>query len=376
MAVYKRGKVYWYDFRFNGERYYDSCKTKNRIAAVQIEAKIKTDLAMGRHGMIPMKAAPTLKAFAETFRVHVRTNAAALGTVSFYESKLRRLLEYPPLADARLNEIDEGVIDLYKTHRRQTVGPKSVNLELVTLRKLLRFAWKIKKVISGTPRTVKLPGEGARTFVLTQDQETLYLALAYDTLRDFATLALDTGVRHTEGLRLEWEHISMEPIGNSRMGAIWIVKGKTPNARRVLSITPRVKAMLENRRKFYPEERFVFPGKKPGCHLTLSTMDRHHAKARAAAKLEDGSPMFTDEFVIHSLRHTFGTRLGETGASAFTIMEIMGHANVSQSQKYVHPTPDSKERAFEQLHAMNCFLSGRVESLPTKSTTIQKGSKK
>jgi integrase/recombinase XerD len=59
------------------------------------------------------------------------------------------------------------------------------------------------------------------------------------------------------------------------------------------------------------------------------------------------------EFVLHSLRHTFGTRLGESGADAFTIMKLMGHSSVTVSQRYVHPSSEAVERAFSRLAALN-----------------------
>lgn len=60
-----------------------------------------------------------------------------------------------------------------------------------------------------------------------------------------------------------------------------------------------------------------------------------------------------EEFVIYSLRHTYGTRLGEAGADAFTIMRLMGHSSVTVSQRYVHPSPEAMERAVERLQIMN-----------------------
>jgi hypothetical protein len=42
------------------------------------------------------------------------------------------------------------------------------------------------------------------------------------------------------------------------------------------------------------------------------------------------------------------TRLGESGVDAFTIMRIAGHS-ITVSQRYVHPTPEAMERAFERL---------------------------
>jgi integrase len=76
------------------------------------------------------------------------------------------------------------------------------------------------------------------------------------------------------------------------------------------------------------------------------------------------------EFVLHSLRHTFGTRLGEAGADAFTMMRLMGHSSVTVSQRYVHPSPESVERAFERLQALNAAEASRRSGLPTNSPAL------
>jgi hypothetical protein len=47
------------------------------------------------------------------------------------------------------------------------------------------------------------------------------------------------------------------------------------------------------------------------------------------------------------------TRLEEAGGDAFTIMKIAGHSSITISQRYVHPSPESLERAFERLEAFN-----------------------
>lgn len=372
MAVYKRGRVYWYDFRFNGARHHASCKTRNAVAAKSIESKVRTDLAMGLHGLTPLKAAPTLDKFAVTFREHIRAASLEETTIKFYEAKLLRLLDFKPIASAHLNLIDEEMLENYTKHRRKTVNVGSVILELATLRRLLRYAWKVKKLIPNVPNFPALTGGNERTFVLTQTQESIYLAMASALLHDFGILALDTGVRVNEGLRLEWENVTLEPIGDARLGSIYIPRGKSKNAKRTLSLTPRVKAMLETRRRLFPATRYVFESRrKPGTPIVHGTMDRHHEDVRDAAKTETGDLMFPEEFVVHSLRHTFGTRLGEANTPPYTIMRIMGHASIEQSQRYVHPTPDGMERAFEQLDAMNRFLSGNALEVPTVFTTVE-----
>jgi hypothetical protein len=47
------------------------------------------------------------------------------------------------------------------------------------------------------------------------------------------------------------------------------------------------------------------------------------------------------------------TRLGESGADAFTIMKIAGHTSVTVSQRHVHPSPESLETAFARLDTLN-----------------------
>ena len=62
--------------------------------------------------------------------------------------------------------------------------------------------------------------------------------------------------------------------------------------------------------------------------------------------------------MIHSLRHTMLTRIGEAGVDAFTIMKIAGHSSITVSQRDVHPSTESLAPAFERLEALNT-ASGR-----------------
>ena len=93
----------------------------------------------------------------------------------------------------------------------------------------------------------------------------------------------------------------------------------------------------------------------PNSHL-----GQQHSRVRALLKMPS-------DFVLHSLRHTFGTRLGEPGADAFTIMRLMGHSTVTVSQRYVHPSPEALELAYERLTAMNS------RQLPTYPPTVSRG---
>ena len=54
-------------------------------------------------------------------------------------------------------------------------------------------------------------------------------------------------------------------------------------------------------------------------------------------------------FVLYSLRHTFLTRLGESGCDAWTLARIAGHSSITISARYVHPSEDAVLAAMSRL---------------------------
>lgn len=345
MSVYKRGNVYWYEFIFDKQRIQKSTKQGNRRVARQMEADYRTKLAKGEVGLAKPKAAPALRDFAQRFIGYIEVRCAAKpNTVSFYARKLAQILKFEALAAARLDRIDEALIENYVQYRIEQVSPASVNRELATLRRLLRMAHEWK-VIDRVPRIRLLPGERHREFVLSHEQEREYLEATPQPLCDVAALLLDTGLRVGEAIALEWRDIHLEPVNGAKFGYLQVRAGKSRNAKRNLCLTARVLAMLE-RRQVEEKARWVFTNEDGTRLLSVSTLDNQHAKVRRALGL-------SKEFVIHSLRHTMLTRLGEAGTDTFTLMRIAGHSTVTVSQRYVHPSPEAVERAFERLEALN-----------------------
>jgi site-specific recombinase XerD len=106
-------------------------------------------LANGQVGIQDQTPAPTLQEFAQQFIEFVATrHADKPGTVTFYCNRLKRLLEVMEMREARLNCIDEALIERYIGLRRKKVGIVAVNRELATLRRVLHVA----KGVEGDPR--------------------------------------------------------------------------------------------------------------------------------------------------------------------------------------------------------------------------------
>jgi integrase len=148
-----------------------------------------------------------------------------------------------------------------------------------------------------------------------------------------------------EAENLKWTNVYLRPAVHAALGYIAIRDGETKNAKRNLSPTARAAEVLKARKAAVKSE-WVFPTEAGDRPMLGTYPDRLHDRVRTRLGLPK-------DFVLHSLRHTMLTRLGEAGAAAFTIMRIAGHSSVTVSQRYVHPTPERMERAFDRLQQLN-----------------------
>ena len=174
-------------------------------------------------------------------------------------------------------------------------------------------------------------------------------AAAPEPLASIAIVLADTGIRPEECFRLSWENVTWL---NGRNGALLVTHGKTAAARRVIPMTPRVRAVLESRwNAGKPEEGWVWPAPTRSGHVEPSSLRKQHARAFKAiaeeASKRNERPV--REFVLYSLRHTFLTRLGQSGCDVWTLARIAGHASINISARYVHPSEDAVLDAISRL---------------------------
>jgi integrase len=206
MAIYKRGKVYWYKFRWYGKLIRESTKQGNDKVARQMEAAHRTSLAKGEVGIRERKTAPTLSEFAEKQFLPwaESTFAAKLKTWLYYRNGVRRLKAFAPLASVALDDAKLGEkISGYIAHRQsKDLEVSSLNRELQVLRRLLHLAveWGF---VEHAPKVRMIPGDRHREFVLSTTEEAKYLAAAREPLASVATVLADTGMRPEECYRFE-----------------------------------------------------------------------------------------------------------------------------------------------------------------------------
>jgi integrase len=147
-----------------------------------------------------------------------------------------------------------------------------------------------------------------------------------------------------------------------------VTHGKTAAARRVLPITPRVRNILETRWEAAgrPSEGWVWVAPTRSGHIESSSLKKQHSRTFKAiaeqAAMNNVKPV--RPFVLYSLRHTFLTRLGESGCDAWTLARIAGHSSITISARYVHPSEDAVLAAMSRLGGHNIGHNANSPQLP------------
>jgi len=355
MSIYKRGKIYWYKFMWDGERVRESTRQSNQNIARQMEAAHRASLARGEVGIRDKSPIPNLTNFCvERVEPWAKSTfeKAAPKTWLWYCFGINSVKNSATLGTEKLNYIGPELIAEFAAEKQRAgLQISSINSCLRALRRILRLAveWG---VLESAPKVKFLGGEHRRERVISANEESLYLAAAQPLLHDVSVVLFDTGMRPEECHCLTWDNINWD---GGRHGIVLIAKGKTKAARRVLPLSPRVRTVLENRWKLAgePDEGWVWPAETKVRHINHDSLKLQHKKALKAAKLRP--------FEVYSIRHTFLTRLGESGCDVWTLARIAGHSNISISQRYVHPSEDAMLNALSRLSGHN---SGHMSEKP------------
>lgn len=243
-----------------------------------------------------------------------------------YQTKIRHVRYWrEQFSGAAISSLTtEGILDALPTHQvlknkgKQKLSPATRNRYLSTIRRILSLCeeWRW---IHKAPKLRAYAEPQVRVRWLTEEQAyNLLSAINRNWLKHAVQMALATGLRSGEILKLEWSEVDL----NRKIAWIPAEKSKSFSARTV-PLNELAIRVIQERIGTHPKYVFTRNG-APQRYIDPKMFQR----ACARAGIED--------FTFHDLRHTWASWHVQGGTPLFALKELGGWKTLEMVKKYAH----------------------------------------
>jgi integrase len=352
MGIFKRGPVWWMRFSYQGKQIRESTGTDDRKLAQRIFDKTKGEIAKGTwFEHLPGED----YTFAELMDKYLKEYSAVNKAKS------------SPIRDIRLNnhlqkhfgkfylpEITPKMISEYKIKRRnEGASARTLNYELTVMSHAFNLATKEWEIIKDNP-VQKVAKEKVRNQVerwLTDEEEKRLMSASPDWLRPIITFAIYTGFREGEILGLKWSQVDFSrreiTISEQKNGQL----DTLPLNKKVINV---LREIWNNRQK---DAEYVFPSQH-NTRISHRNLFRAFQIAKEKAKIE--------KFRFHDLRHTFATRLVQSGVDIYAVQKLGRWKTLSMVTRYGHFNTESLRSSIEVMDKVEKKISTNLAQCPKK----------
>lgn len=352
MGLYRRkdSPIWWMSFTASRKSFRRSTETSDKKLAEKIYAKVQTQITEGKWFEID---AGRLYTFDEMMDKYMKEYSAVHKAESTYQ-KDKALLEHLKKAFSRLtlNQITPRMITDYKTTRlSKNASPATVRNELRLMGHAFNVAIKQWEWLKDNPVSkISFKELKARTidrWLTANEEKELMKAIEgklYGQLRDIVIVALNTGMSQEEILKLQWQNVDLF------RKTVTTTRKKTTHTR-TIPINNTVFELLKQKMKVRPIGGYVFYN-NIGNMIDAGKLKKAFISAVREAKITN--------FRFHDLRHTFATRLVQKGVDIYKVAKLLGHKDVSTTQRYAHHYPESLRDGVEILDTLTSLTDGRA----------------
>jgi integrase len=395
MAVYrptKDSKIWWYDFIFEGQRVRESAKSRSKTLAREAERTRRHELEESYNGIKRRDRAKLFSVAADEWLV-LKSLTLAASSQRIERDNLKHLR--PHFEKRLVTDIQAKDVSRYQQARLgEDASPKTINLEIGTLRAMLRR----HRVWAEIQLDVRmLPTLDDVGHAINPEEEAALLSACHKSrcrcLYVAVMVALNTGMRYSEIRLLCWRQLDFA----ARI--LTVGKSKSPTGTgRAIPLNNRILSVLEMWAAQFPSRQpadFVFPSEKYGAAgqedsfgfaggpIVYDTDPARpigdwkeaweeaweKAKQRAGAILsgktgeEESEPL---KCRFHDLRHTAVTRLLEAGIPYPVVASMMGWSAataIRMAKRYGHIGSKALRDAAEVLGAVR-IPAGSLKKSP------------
>ncbi len=336
MGLHKRGRVWWMCFVYEGRFVRKSTETRDRKIAEKIYHKAMTDVAEGKWFERSPGEEITFKEMMEKYLSEHSSRSKSVSSSRRDRSLAAHLVD--AFGNLTVSEVSPKDIAKYKTKRRnEGAAAQTVNLELALMRHAYNLAIRELEWLRENP-VQKVSREKVSNIIerwLTYEEEERLLNSSLKWLSEILTLGIETGLRQSELLTLQWHNVDLQKK------TIIILEQKN-KGKDTIPLSEKAMEILRARAKVrHIRSNLVFYTEN-GTPIDARNLLRAFYSAAKKAGLQD--IRWHD-----ATRHTFATRLVQGGVDIYTVQKLGRWKNISMVMRYAHHHPESLRPAVEVL---------------------------
>lgn len=338
MSVYKKGNNWYIDYYVKGQRKRKKIGPSKKLA-LQVLEDVHVKIAKGEFLGVHEDKKVTFEEYAKEYLKYSKANKA----LTSYNRDVTSINSLTAVFGKNyLFELGPFMIEKYKAQRLQDgVQPASINREIACFRHMYNKAveWGYGKMnpVNGVKMLKEPPGR--IRYLETAEIDRLLKAVdclkrgCGQYLRPIVVLAINTGLRKSEILRLKWKNVDFKER------KIIITRSKNNEIRAVPINDTLFKELKRISR--HPESDYVFCDKND---VPYGNIRKSFDGALKLAKIGD--------FHFHDLRHTFASHLVMKGSDLRTVQQLMGHKDIKMTMRYSHLSEAHLQEAVSKLDAL------------------------
>ena len=250
-----------------------------------------------------------------------------------------KALRDPFIARITRGQVEKVLVEM----RRDGLAIATRNRHRAHLSGFLNWAKAEKWVTENVVSDIKILAENnKRERYLEADEEVRLIKYLDPRIADLVRLALLTGCRRGELLALRWPDLDLKKrtlrVRESKSGT-----GRTiPLSEEACSVVRGLDSRWAG--------GFVFPG-----YVSLWGRDLRQGRTRMGNKTVDAAWRLScaeagiEGLRFHDLRHTFASRLVQSGVPLYTVAKLLGHTDIKTTQRYAHLSDTEMRAAVEGL---------------------------
>ena len=369
-VIYEDDKnMYKGRFQYSGERYTVYGKTIKEVTEKMDLMRFEV-----KHGIYCKPKDETVSSWYKTWIEQYKKNTVKPSTLHEYQNDFRIHIE-PVIGKKKMCDIQSHAIQkLINDMHTKGYSKTTISNTFTVINGMFKQAFMNQIIIRNPCDAVSLPKWQQckkERRVMTQAEQDIFLKYAeQSSYYDVLVVALQTGMRISEILGLEWDNIDFEKKEIQVTGTLVFISGqtrykgtpKTFSGARTIPMLPEVEKILHSRRKWQLKNRMVL-GSEYGSITKLKNpvmtcnngeiywAENIRTEMRLIVKRinDDGIPF--EAITPHTLRHTFATRCAEQGMPLQVLKNILGHSSLAMtSDLYSHVLPDTKHEEMKKIN--------------------------